>query len=87
MNLIQLRGFLGLCGFYKRFVNGYSRHAIPLTNLMRKGAFFWTPEAQECFEKFKELMTSYLVLALPYFRKSFELHYDAFGEGIRAVLM
>ncbi|XP_059071134.1 uncharacterized mitochondrial protein AtMg00860-like [Cryptomeria japonica] len=44
-NLTQLRGFLSLCGFYHRFVNGYSRHAAPLTNLMKKGAFIWTPEA------------------------------------------
>ena len=52
-NLTQLRGFLRLCGFYCRFVNGYSHHATPLTNLTKKGAFGWTCEAQECFEMFK----------------------------------
>ena len=82
VNLTQLRGFLGLCGFYRRFVSGYSRHATPLTNLMKKGAFLWTLEAQECFDKFKELMTSCPVLALLDFRKPFELHCDASGEGV-----
>ena len=77
MNLTQLRGFLRLCGFYRRFVSGYSRHAAPLTDLMRKGAFLWTLEAQKCFDKFKELTTSCPVLALPNFSKPFELHYDA----------
>ena len=44
-NLTRLRGFLGLCGFYHRFVNGYSRHATPLTDLTKKRAFVWTHEA------------------------------------------
>lgn len=43
-NLTQLRGFLGLCGFYHRFVSGYSRHATPMTDLLKKGAFVWTRE-------------------------------------------
>ena len=45
VNLTQLRGFLGLCGFYRRFVSGYSRHATPLMDLMKRGAFLWTHEA------------------------------------------
>lgn len=52
-NLTQLRGFLGFCGFYHKFVNGYSGHATPLIYLTKKGAFVWTREAQECFEMFK----------------------------------
>ena len=77
VNLTQLRGFIGLCGFYRRFVDVYSKHAALLTDLMRKGAFLWTPEAQECFDKFKELMTFCPMLALPNFSKYFELHFDA----------
>lgn len=76
-----------MCGFYRRFISGYTRHATPLTDLMKKGAFLWTPKAPECFDKLKELMTSCLVLALPNFSKSFELHCDASGEGVGAVLM
>ena len=43
-NLTQLGRFLGLCGFYCRFVNGYSCHATPLIDLTKKGAFVWTYE-------------------------------------------
>ena len=87
VNLTHFKGFLGLCGFYRRFVSGYSRHATPLTDLMRKRAFLWTPEGSKCFEKFKELMTSYPVLALLDFSKPFELHSNAFKEGIRVVFV
>ena len=58
VNLTKLREFLVLCGFYNRFISGYSKHTTNFTNLMRKGAFLWTLEADECFDKFKELMTS-----------------------------
>ena len=87
MNPTQIRGFLGLCGFFHRFVNGYSHHAAPLTDLTKKGAFVWTREAQECFEMFKRLMTTCPVLALSDFTKPFELQCDTLGEGIGAILM
>lgn len=86
-NLTQLRRFFGLCGFYHQFVSGYSRHAARLTDLMKKGAFIWTPEAQECFMRFKQIMTSCPILALPDFMKPFELQCDALGEGIGVMLM
>ena len=72
-NLTQLREFVGLCGFYHKFFNGYSCHATPLTDLTKKGAFVWTREAQECFEMFKQLMTTCLLLALSNFTKPFQL--------------
>ncbi|XP_057825627.2 uncharacterized mitochondrial protein AtMg00860-like [Cryptomeria japonica] len=85
--LTQLRGFVGLCVFNRRFVNGFSRHIAPLTDLTKKGAFVWTHLAQECSEKLKQLMTTCPVLALPDFTKPFELHCDACAEGIGAVIM
>lgn len=69
--LTQLRGFVGLCAFYRRFVSGFSWHAAPLTDLTKKCGFIWTPLAQGCFEKFKHLMTTCLILALPDFTKPF----------------
>lgn len=84
-NLTQLRGFIGLCAFYRRFVARFSQHTTPLTDLTRKGAFEWTAQAQECFEKFKEIMMSCLVLKLLDFTRPFELHCDASGEGIGAI--
>ncbi|XP_057846650.2 uncharacterized protein LOC131056314 [Cryptomeria japonica] len=86
-NLTQLKGFLGLCGFYRRFVKGYSQNAAPLTDLTKKGAFCWSEKAQIIFDKFKKIMSSCPVLAIPDFSKPFELRCDASGEGVGAVLM
>ncbi|XP_059069112.1 uncharacterized mitochondrial protein AtMg00860-like [Cryptomeria japonica] len=72
-NLTHLKGFLGLCGFYRRLVKGYSQNAAPLTNLMKKGSFCWTEKAQTTFDKFKKIMSSCPVLTIPDFSKPFEL--------------
>lgn len=86
-NLTQLKGLFGLCGFYKRFVKGFSQAIAPLTDLTKKGAFEWSDAAQKCFDHFKQVMSSYPVLALLDFTKPFELQCDASREGIGAVLM
>ena len=85
--LTQLRGFLGLCSYYKRFVKNFSKLASPLTNLTKKGNFEWNEATQEAFEELKERMSSCLVLAVPDFTQPFELQCDASGEGIGVVLM
>ncbi|WP_258318236.1 ribonuclease H family protein, partial [Escherichia coli] len=59
----------------------------PLTDLTKKGAFTWSPQVQECFDRFKVIMTSCSVLALPDFMKSFDLFYDPSEEAICAILM
>ena len=86
-NLTELRGFIGLCNYYRRFVKGYSRYTAPLIDLTKKGAFSWSEEAENPFQKMKEVMSSYPVLALPDFSKPFVLECDASGVGIGAVLM
>ena len=48
-NLTELRGFIGLCNYYRRFVKGYSRYTAPLTDLTKKGAFSWSEEAEKAF--------------------------------------
>ncbi|XP_059075191.1 uncharacterized protein LOC131875172 [Cryptomeria japonica] len=55
-NLTELRGFFGLCIYYRRFVKGFSQLGAPLTDLTKKGAFKWTEEAQQVFEKLKEYL-------------------------------
>ncbi len=87
-NLQQVRSFLGLAGFYRRFVKDFSTIASPLHALSKKKApFVWGPLQDTAFNELKNLLTHAPVLALSNFAKKIEVHCDASGNGIGGVLM
>jgi hypothetical protein len=85
--LTELRGFMGMCMYYRKFVKGFSQLCAPLTDLTKKGAFKWDEESQITMDKMKEVMSTCPVLALPDFSLPFTLECDASEERIGTVLM
>jgi hypothetical protein len=85
--LTQLRAFLGLTGYYRRFIKGYGIICQPLFKALKKDSYTWTIEQDKAFEHLKQIMSAPPVLALPDFTQPFILEADASGNGIGAVLM
>jgi hypothetical protein len=84
----QIHSFLGLVGYYHRFIPNFSKIAKPMTKLLEKDAKFkWSEDYEEAFLTLKKLLTTAPVLAQPNIEKPFDVYCDASGTDIGGVLM
>jgi hypothetical protein len=84
----QIRSFLGLAGYYRRFITDFSRIAKPMTELLKKGAKFdWGQKCEDAFHTLRQHLTTTPVLAQPDSCKPFDVYCDASGTGLGCVLM
>ncbi|KAL0548949.1 hypothetical protein IC582_013427 [Cucumis melo] len=84
----EIRSFLGLAGYYRRFVEDFSRIASPLTQLTRKGTpFVWSPACESSFQELKQKLVTAPVLTVPDGSRSFVIYSDASKKGLGCVLM
>jgi hypothetical protein len=84
----QIRSFLGLAGYYRRFIPDFSRIAKPMTELLKKGAkFVWGQKCEDAFHTLRQHLTTTPVLAQPDNSKPFDVYCDASGTGLGCVLM
>ena len=87
-NVSEIRSFVGLASYYRRFVNGFSSIASQLTNLTKQNVpFVWSHECEESFQKLKTLLTTTPILTLPVEGKNFIVYFDASYSSLGAVLM
>ncbi|KAH9674643.1 Endonuclease [Citrus sinensis] len=84
----ELRSFLGLVNYYRRFIKGYSAKAAPLTDMLKKNrTWHWSEECQRAFEELKKAISEEPILDLPNHTKPFEVQTDASDFAIGGVLM
>jgi hypothetical protein len=84
----EVRSFLGLAGYYRRFIRNFSKIAKSITELLNKGnKYVWSDACDEVFKNLKKLLTTSPVLAQPDTDKSFDVYCDASGTGLGGVLM
>ena len=87
-NVGEIRSFLGLAGYYRRFVEGFSKIASPLTQLTRKNVKFqWSEECEKSFQELKHRLVSAPILTIPSASAGFVIYSDASKKGLGCVLM
>jgi hypothetical protein len=88
MNVSDIQSFLGLAGYYRRFIEGFLKITNPMTELLKKDKKFkWMPACEASFQELKNRLTTAPVLVMSDMEKLFSIYYDASGQGLRCVLM
>ncbi|KAL4013522.1 hypothetical protein IC575_025694 [Cucumis melo] len=86
--ITEVRSFLGLAGYYRHFMEGFSKLALSLTNLTKKDSKFeWTNKCEQSFQELKKRLVSSPILTLPTPGVEFEIYCDASHQGLGCVLM
>jgi hypothetical protein len=79
----EIRSFLGLVGYYQRFIEGFSKIAKPMTSLLEKGKEYkWDEKCQDSFNQLKLRLMSPTVLVMPDLQKGFDIYCDACDQGM-----
>ncbi|XP_057774999.1 uncharacterized mitochondrial protein AtMg00860-like [Salvia miltiorrhiza] len=87
-NAHEIRSFLGLAGYYRRFIEGFSKLARPMTQLLKKGTQYkWSEDCERSFQELKTRLTTAPVLAIPDENMSFVVYTDASKLGLGCVLL
>jgi hypothetical protein len=77
-NVSDIQSFLGLAGYYRQFIEGFSKIAKPMTELLEKGKMFeWTPRRESSFQELKKRLTTTHVLTMPDMERPFSIYCDA----------
>jgi hypothetical protein len=88
MSVSDIRSFHGLAGYYRRFIEGFSKISKPIMKLLEKDKQFnWTPACESSFQVLKKRPTTAPVLVMPNMEKPFSIYCDALGQGLGCVLM
>ena len=86
--MTEIHSFLGLAGYYRRFIEGLSKIARPVTSLTQKGKEFkWIEACEKSFQELKTRLTTTPILTLPDIHRSFVVYCDASRQGLGCVLM
>jgi hypothetical protein len=84
----DIQSFVGLAGYYRRFIEGFSKISKPMTELLKNDKKFeWTSACEASFQELKKRLTTDPILVMPDMEKSFSIYCDVSGQGLGYVLM
>ena len=87
-SVFEIRSFLGLAGYYRRFIEDFSRLVTPMTRLTRKEVkFVWNDLCEKAFQELKKRLTSFPILIVPKRRQRYKVYCDASNDRLGCILI